>query len=427
VSNQEAEALSLASDSETPAEVLERLAESRSRAVLEALAKNPSTPARILWRLARAFPGEVLENPVFPLLLIESPILVGDPSVDRAGLLALLRHPAAPEGLFWNVFDAREPYFHALIASNPSAPPAVLRRLLLVDQPDIRRLARENPSTPQETIQALLRAGASANLDENETQSPDPEMSADELRDLFDLGGFFAPWIALQHQNTPPDLFLRAAESNHPFIAGLALLAYEMHPQWADWQELCETLLISVVQHDAVKVMSESLSSEDLRWLARSENTQTRLRVAENPRTPPETLAEMALEAHVALYAVLAKNPSTPPETLLALARAKVMPGTTPLLDGERWYVLQSLSENPAAPAAALEEVVRQIENFGGRSKAAIEDTLLKNDQLSPELRHDLQSRVAARAPQEAKKPGTSQSARSFLRALASQGNKNQP
>ena len=61
--------------SATP-ELLKELADSEEDFIRKNVAANPNTPMEILWWLGEEFPKEVLDNAVFPLLLLENPNLL---------------------------------------------------------------------------------------------------------------------------------------------------------------------------------------------------------------------------------------------------------------------------------------------------------------------------------------------------------------
>ncbi len=57
-------------------ELLTELADREENLIRKNVATNPNTPTGVLWKLGEEFPEEVLENAVFPLLLLENPNLL---------------------------------------------------------------------------------------------------------------------------------------------------------------------------------------------------------------------------------------------------------------------------------------------------------------------------------------------------------------
>jgi len=68
----------LAAHPNATSETLTKLAKSGDRQTRRAVAMNPQTPKHILLKLAPTFPGEFFLNPVFDLLLLEDPNLLGE-------------------------------------------------------------------------------------------------------------------------------------------------------------------------------------------------------------------------------------------------------------------------------------------------------------------------------------------------------------
>lgn len=65
----------IAKEETTPAKTLALLAQSQDYYVRKNIAANPNTPTEILLIVCREFPDEVMNNPVIPLLFLETPEL----------------------------------------------------------------------------------------------------------------------------------------------------------------------------------------------------------------------------------------------------------------------------------------------------------------------------------------------------------------
>ncbi len=68
----------IAANSKTPKDVLEKLAQSDNNEIKKALTTNANTPTELLLKLGEYFPKELLANPVFNLMLLANPNLLGD-------------------------------------------------------------------------------------------------------------------------------------------------------------------------------------------------------------------------------------------------------------------------------------------------------------------------------------------------------------
>ena len=93
----------LASDVSTTAEQLQTLADSSDAATREAVAINPNTPFEVLLSLGAEFPTQLLDNPVFPLLLLEHPNWLEE--VSPTTLRSLLKQKNAPSYLLEQAAD----------------------------------------------------------------------------------------------------------------------------------------------------------------------------------------------------------------------------------------------------------------------------------------------------------------------------------
>ena len=67
------QARQLAQDETTASEILIELAKNKDDQVRKAVAANPNTPIETLLSICFEFPREVIDNPIIPLLLLESP------------------------------------------------------------------------------------------------------------------------------------------------------------------------------------------------------------------------------------------------------------------------------------------------------------------------------------------------------------------
>ena len=66
----------VAANPAAPASLLENLSHTADKAIRKALVANPATPPQLLMDLGSQFPEQLLENPVFDLLLVENPGLL---------------------------------------------------------------------------------------------------------------------------------------------------------------------------------------------------------------------------------------------------------------------------------------------------------------------------------------------------------------
>ncbi|BAZ17349.1 hypothetical protein NIES4071_92270 [Calothrix sp. NIES-4071] len=97
--------------------VLLLLSTSKDYETRKAVASNPNTPTEILFKLGVEFPYELLENPVFSLLLLENPLLFQDlPEDTQASLLKL---EVVPDTFLQWALSYRRPKTMFAVAMNP--------------------------------------------------------------------------------------------------------------------------------------------------------------------------------------------------------------------------------------------------------------------------------------------------------------------
>lgn len=209
-----------------------------------AVARHPAVTAQALRQLLTDRTKEVRRlavnnprtNPADIALLVQAgstPDLLGlsdpDPVMAPAKIDALGRR-----GLW-----ARQ-----LAVRHPNSTPDTLARLLCDAEPKIREWAAVHPKADQETIKNLIRAGSGTDF--QGFTPPDPTLSAEQLRQLSQLGPW-AQYVVANNPHTPAEL---------------------------------------------------------LAMLARSLDAQVRKLVAQNPSTPPTILTQLATDANVEVHAL---------------------------------------------------------------------------------------------------------------------------
>lgn len=300
-----------AQDPSTDPERLAALALSPDPRVRMFTAKNPGLPAAALFGLARQHPREVLANPIFPLLLL------GDLSViheaDPDAVEALLRQKEAPEGLLWAVAQGPHARLRFWIARHPALSPRLLRLFLLHEDATLRLSASKNPSRPRELMRLLLRAGADLSLSE-EKRGPqfDPALSTEELRGLYELDGFYAKWLALQHPACPEALFVRAAQERSTKLAGAALQWLRRNPGHPEAATTYQALLAHPdAELRALSLRARAPIEEELRRV-RGLDLIRRRALARLPETPDYLLWALAEDPDPLVQRALDQNPTLP-------------------------------------------------------------------------------------------------------------------
>lgn len=95
--------------------MLSQLARSADRGTRRNVALNPQTPIDVLRTLAASFPGELFQNPVFELLLLEAPNFLDELPVTV--MKNILRRPDCPDAfLNWAASHGNKSHHLALVA-----------------------------------------------------------------------------------------------------------------------------------------------------------------------------------------------------------------------------------------------------------------------------------------------------------------------
>lgn len=76
-------------------DLLRELGSSSDDLIREGVASNPNTPTDLLWKLGEEFPEELLNNPVFALLMLENPNLLVD--MPQTTLITLIKPHGVPD------------------------------------------------------------------------------------------------------------------------------------------------------------------------------------------------------------------------------------------------------------------------------------------------------------------------------------------
>ncbi|RUT02048.1 hypothetical protein DSM106972_061230 [Dulcicalothrix desertica PCC 7102] len=116
-----------AEDVSTDPELLQELARSQDKDTRRAVAANPNTPADVLLRLGAEFPTQLVENPVFSLLLLENPNLVAE--IPLPTLRSILRLDNVPQFILEQAAHKADVEVQLALANNIQTSKKVLERL----------------------------------------------------------------------------------------------------------------------------------------------------------------------------------------------------------------------------------------------------------------------------------------------------------
>jgi hypothetical protein len=350
--------LLIAANPAAPPDLLERFVLEQDPQLQARLATNPALPTPLFWHLAQRFPREILENPLFGLLLLDLPALA---EVPPQALLALLGTGQLPEAWFWLVYDLASQSNWGLLfglAELDTTPRELLLKLLErhKDLALIKSVLRRKHLPPQVLEQLLQRPDASVQVLLAESPLAPPEWLASHIHSphealrlaiaahprsqpqtieaLLDDPSGRVRLRAVQHASLSENRVLQALKRGFPGLrrptmepliqrnGDLLRAALRAHDGGRSGKEKrgLRSWLGAVVKPSVLRRSALLLKEpEGLELLARSPCLEVRLTVALNAATAPATLAILAADRRHEVRRAVAKHPATPEESLRRL------------------------------------------------------------------------------------------------------------
>ncbi len=323
-----------ASDVNTPPEQLRQLA-AQDIAIAQRVARNPSADLDLLLELGAKFPAELLDNPIFPLLMLENPALLSQMPI--VTLRAILRLDAVP-ARFLNWAAAHpDPTIQRIVVQHRSTSKAAVE--VLAQSSDLwvketvayhRLYAEELPQ--REWKRNALSALSALKFKQNKVTA----------RKLVDLG--LVPEFLIEQFGW--ECRVEVAKGSQLSLRVLERLANDLihDVRWA----------IAANPQTPPRLLEKFAKTRD--W-------QARAYVAANPQTPPHLLEYLLREdsdtLHGATRRALASNPNLPISLLYALAKDK------------HRDVRCQIAHHPRTPADLLVQILAETEDADvGRNAA---------------------------------------------------------
>ncbi|MEH2036327.1 hypothetical protein [Nostoc sp.] len=426
--------IELASNPQTPVAILDKLAGASSSLntmiemlhqleVVAALLGNPSTPVILrerLWQQCQKSPdklGRYLKDAELRMALALNPSV---PEAERNEYLQqlittsnnlhdkLARNPATPEYILRRIADERKEYLWRMLAEHPNTPTDLLMRFLREEVEKIVHsnvtmfdIVIANPNLPVLERYRLLLSKEEAQEIANANQ-----LMARRTNSLYALaqvvqkGDQKAKLTAARTNQTPVQILEQLAKDPDENVRQLAMgnsnlplsilieltqdtsdkvrlsLAYMLRNRSTNryYKEEVPVVLLERLARDEnkdVKVaVAENLQSSQtvLEQLAQDGSAEVRIKVAKNPNTPTSVLEQLAQDANADVTFAVARNPNTPPDILETF-------DTSPLPDAPRHgfagldrviadryreLFYDAFVENPHTPASLLAKIARK-------------------------------------------------------------------
>ena len=308
----------LAQNENTPSDVLDLLSQ-ENREIRQLVAGNPNTPIEVLEKLGIEFAEEIVNNPVFDLLLLE---------------------------------DSDSHFLKMCLATSSTTSVEILERLSRDRDRNIRCQVAKNHQT---TGDILCRLGEDEDYYVLSSVLENHNTTENTLKKLINsiLSNYFTGKI-LKHPNSSLDILLAAAE--HP--AGNPRIAV------SKCRKTPVPLLVKLSSDNVAYVrrgVAENLKTpaEILTKLS-SDNAISVIRaVARNPKTPKSLLSELANHSNKSIRKAVAYNYKTPANILIKLAE-----DSEPSIRAE-------VGRNISTPVDVLKQLSRDAENIV-RARVAI-------------------------------------------------------
>ena len=398
---------------------LRELADYEDRIVRSNVAMNPNTPPEVLFELGTEFPQELLDNPVFSLLLLENLNFLEE--IPFSTLKSLIKCQNPPRFLLEQTARSREREILLTLVINPTTPKDILEKLIPSQIPEVAEAATLHVNNSGEMTEGWEEIAITAFKKViQQKQNKDfrylehlarlgliPELVIEAIDSLEVYPYTFEQKISflkqvIKHPNISdkilekfvinPSADLRKVVANHPNTSKkmLEYLAKDgnsyVREAVASNPNISENILEYLVKDGNSYVReavanNPSVSEKILALLVRDKKASVRKFVAINPHTPKHILKQLIKDDIVPVREKVAKNPNIPSSLLSHLAkdsqfrvRLKVAANLNAsegvlkhlARDNEDydWEIRWALIQNPKTPTTILELLIEDLEKL---------------------------------------------------------------
>ncbi|MEB3217286.1 MAG: HEAT repeat domain-containing protein [Nostocales cyanobacterium 94392] len=346
----------VAKNANTAPDLLLDLGTNSDKIIRENVAGNPNAPTEILFKLGAEFPQQLLENPVFSLLLLENANFILE--IPLITLQALLKLDLISPQFLELATSHHDVEVLLAIAMNPKTPQTALLSLTQVENTEVAEAARLHVTLagemPQGWEEAALMAMQNTNLP-RERQSSIYLWSIGAVPEylLKTLDAEVRLYIA-ENFNTNEQILTKLATDSYSKVR--AMVAQNPHTPINIVEQLMgdisDTVREAVAYHPRTPLslhqqfqiqleLTENpvISQEILRQLSTSQWMRIRLAIAAHSNTPEDVLLQLAKDEDVMVRKAVALNLNSTVETLEQL-----------VTDDDRW-ISKIVAVHPNNPA----------------------------------------------------------------------------
>lgn len=378
----------VAKNPSAPSELLLKLSESNDETIRKSVAANPNTPTEVLLNLGGEFPEQLLNNPTFFLLWLESPNLLDE--MPQTTLLGILKQESVPVSLLELVVNQLDSQVQLVAEDN------------FFYRKD-RRAAQQHSKVKLLTLAVAMNAQTSKTLLEKLVHSQYVEVQEAARLHVNWAGEMTSGWdeAAREALRTTPFPHHRSG-AHTPYLDNLAhrgLIPEFVLEQLARHQDKDVRSLVAFLPNTPAKTLEQLAQDEDshvrrdvaynsntplkiLEQLAQDEDSDVRSSVVYNPNTPlkllEHLLEQLGQDKENSVRWTVAKNPNTSVEILEQLAQDKdehireyvAQNPNTPvklleqLAHDEGYRVCIYAAENPNTPVEILEQLAQHGDNW---------------------------------------------------------------
>ncbi|MEH1951883.1 MAG: hypothetical protein V7K77_33765 [Nostoc sp.] len=352
----------VAAEPSTDPELLRELALSTDQQTRQSVAGNPNTPVDVLLRLGAEFPSQLLDNPVFPLLLLENLNLVAE--IPLPTLRSILKQENVPVYILERVADQADLEVQLGLVKNVQTPKGVLNRLTQSRHPQVVESARLHINLAgeltekyeeriKEVIQGIIPSAYKADT---------PSLAV--LTQICPIPEFMVEhWV---RDSSYKDFFCRAI-ANSPATFPNVLKHLANHTDGST--------RVGVVKNP-------NTPAETLRKLASEQNLGLARIVAENPSTPSDALESLSTNQDQRVRIRVAQNPNTPLNVVKVLANDTdihvAQTAATVIAEQQGEYTAEAVRKNPKTPPDVLEKLAQKDPRTVGKHPNTPPELLLE-------------------------------------------------
>ena len=341
----------------TAPDVLGELGRSSDRITRQNVAANPNSPTEVLLKLGEEFPEQLLENPIFSLLLLENPNLIAE--IPYNTLLSLLKCETVPVSfLEWGPNNPTgDRNILLALAMNAKTPRHILEKLLQNQSyPDLQEAVQLHVNFAGEMTELWDRPAIEAIR--NTTQNIQKfGRYLEQLAKINSMPEFLIPIWELVTKTLPlsDTSFQQTANNTKTPVKALSPLATD--------NDVRVRRLVASNPNTPVNILSQLATDNDdsvrcyvaknpntpvniLSQLTKDNNAGVRLHVAFNPNVPVNILSQLATDNNAGIRGCVAKNPKTPVDILSQLAT------------DDDVGVREKVVKNPHIPMSLLEQLL---------------------------------------------------------------------